>query len=244
MTGLPAITFWRSGVVLALTGITLAFCIWGSPPAAKSEAGIDLNLPDSVGKFWGTRQEVSEAEKVILPADTEFAKKLYADGQGDNINCQIVLAGAEKRSIHRPEICLPGQGWTLKSGEVVTIPLDKGNPLQVMKLTISRPVTLSNGFQKELTSYFIYWFVGKDTSTPYHFVRILKTNIDMLLHNTNHRWAYVIVSAPVLEGFTPDGKNAEQTLNMLKEFIGQVAPEIMQIKQNATITTSVASSLK
>jgi len=229
----PEIAFWRTGVILALTGLTAALCLLGSPLTSNSESGIDLNLPDSVGKFWGTRQEISEGERVILPSDTEFAKKLYADGQGDNINCQIVLAGAEKRSIHRPEVCLPGQGWVVKSGEAITIPLDNGQPLEVMKLTISRPVTLQNGQQKELTSYFMYWFVGKDTTTPYHFVRILKTNLDMLMHNTNHRWAYVIVSSPVLEGFTPDGKNAEQTLDMLKKFIGEVAPHIMQKEEKA-----------
>lgn len=235
-------SLWRSGLVIILTAATIAFCVWGSPPSARSESGIDLNLPDSVGKFWGTKQEVSEAERVILPPDTEFAKKLYSDGQGDNINCQIVLAGAEKRSIHRPEVCLPGQGWTLKSGQTLTIPLDNGQSLQVMNLTISRPVTLSNGLQKELTSYFMYWFVGKDTTTASHFVRILKTNMDMLLHNTNHRWAYIIVSAPILEGFTPDGKNADQTLDMLKKFIGEVAPQIMQKEQKAAITASASSS--
>jgi hypothetical protein len=237
-----SVTIWRAGLALALCGITAAVCFWGSPPAAKSESGIDLNLPDSVGKFWGTRQEISEGERVILPPDTEFAKKLYADGQGDNINCQIVLAGAEKRSIHRPEVCLPGQGWVLRSGDVIPIQLDNGQTLQVMNLTISRPVTLQNGQQKELTSYFIYWFVGKDTTTPRHLVRILKTNLDMLLHNTNHRWAYIIVSSPILEGFTPDGKNAEQTLDMLKKFIGEVAPQIMQKEQKAAVTASVTSS--
>jgi predicted RNase H-like HicB family nuclease len=50
----------------------------------------------------------------------------------------------------------------------------------------------------------------------------------MLLHNTNLRWAYVIVSAPVLEGITQQGKNAKETLAMLKEFIAHLAPEIMK----------------
>jgi hypothetical protein len=138
-----------------------------------------------------------------------------------------VLAGAEKRSIHRPEVCLTGQGWTLKSGVVETIALSDGKKLDVMKLIIGRPVRLPNGEQKELTSLFLYWFAGKDSTTPHHLERILKTNFDMLLHNTNHRWAYIIVSAPVLDGFVPGGKNQEQTLEMIKEFIGEVGPEIM-----------------
>jgi hypothetical protein len=50
----------------------------------------------------------------------------------------------------------------------------------------------------------------------------------MLLHNTNHRWAYVIVSAPILDGFAPKGRNAEQTLELLKEFIATLAPQIIK----------------
>lgn len=231
--------WWRCALVIGLTLVTVGICVWGSPPAAKSESGIDLNLPDSVGEFWGTKQEVSEAERVILPPDTEFAKKLYSDGKGENINCQIVLAGAEKRSIHRPEVCLPAQGWTLKNGQVVTIPMDNERPLQVMKLTIARPVTLQNGEQRELTSLFMYWFVGKDISTPHHFVRVLKTNLDMLLHNTNHRWAYIIVSAPILAGFTPDGKDEAETQAMLEKFIAEIGSSIMAKETLAEAKTAL-----
>lgn len=231
-TGIP---IWRSLVVLLLAGLTVMACLVGTPPAGKSEAGIRLELPDSVGTYYGTNEPVSESERVILPEDTEFAKKLYSNGRGDDINCQVVLAGAEKRSIHRPEMCLVGQGWTLKSGGVVTVPLSSGKTLDVMKLIIGRPVRLSNGQQKELTSIFMYWFVGKDTTTPYHMVRILKSNLDMLLHNTNHRWAYIIVSAPVLEGFVPGAKNQEQTLDMLKQFIGKIFPEIDESKEKEAV---------
>lgn len=218
----------RGLVVLALAGATAAACLWQSPDASRSEAGINMNLPASVNGFTGIDQKVSESELAILPEDTEFAKKLYSNAGGDKINCQIVLAGGEKRSIHRPEVCLPAQGWSVKTGEVIPITLADGRRLDVMLLNIVRKVSLPDGQSRELTSLFLYWFVGKDTTTPHHLVRVLKTNVDMLLHNTNHRWAYVIISAPVLEGITPQGKNAEQTLAMLKNFIAGLAPEIMK----------------
>lgn len=239
----PASTvpLWRSLVVLALAGLTVAACLIGTPPAGKSETAIRMDLPNSVGMFLGTEQKVTESERVILPEDTEFAKKLYSNGLGLDINCQVVLAGAEKRSIHRPEICLPGQGWMVKSGQVLPVKLSNGKTLEVMKLVIARPVTLNNGQQKELTSLFLYWFVGKDTTTPHHMVRVLKTNLDMLLHNTNHRWAYVIVSSPVLEGFTPGGKNEQQTLEKLESFISELAPQIMKSPQPNAADTATAS---
>jgi hypothetical protein len=39
-----------------------------------------------------------------------------------------------------------------------------------------------------------------------------------------HRWAYVIVSAPVLQNFTQGGLNEEQTLERLKAFIQDIVP--------------------
>lgn len=222
-----AIPIWRGLVIVLLAAVTVIACLWGTPPATKSEPGVAMELPGSLIGLWGSDQPVSESEKVILPADTEFAKKIYSDGMGNDIHCQIVLAGAEKRSIHRPEVCLPAQGWTIKSGEVVPVKLADGRTLEVMKLTVVRPVTLNNGTQRDLTSVFCYWFIGKHATTPHHFVRVLKTNLDMLLHNTNHRWAYVIVNAPVLEGFVPGGKDLQQTTARVEAAIAELGPQIM-----------------
>jgi len=222
-----AIPIWRGLVIVLLAAVTVIACLWGTPPATKSEPGVVMELPGSLIGLWGSDQPVSESEKVILPADTEFAKKIYSDGMGNDIHCQIVLAGAEKRSIHRPEVCLPAQGWTIKSGEVVPVKLVDGRTLEVMKLTVVRPVTLNNGTQRDLTSVFCYWFIGKHATTPHHFVRVLKTNLDMLLHNTNHRWAYVIVNAPVLEGFVPGGKDLQQTTARVEAAIAELGPQIM-----------------
>jgi Protein of unknown function (DUF3485) len=219
---------WRGLVVLGLAGATVAACLWSSPAVSKSKAGIDMNLPASVQAFVGADQKVSGSELAILPRDTEFAKKVYSNERGDKINCQIVLAGGEKRSIHRPEVCLPGQGWSVKTGEVIHLTMADGGRLEVMLLNIVRTISLADGTSRELTTLFLYWFVGRDMTTPHHLVRILKTNLDMLLHNTSHRWAYVIVSAPVLEGITPGGKNADQTLATLKDFIAFLAPQIMK----------------
>jgi EpsI family protein len=191
-------------------------------------AGVILQLPDAVKGFTGEDQPVSEAEIRLLPKDTGFAKKAYKDSDGDQVFGQIVLAGGEKRSIHRPEICLPAQGWNLKTGGAVPITLDDGRTLDVMRLIISKPVEVRPGVTKELTTVFLYWFVGKDMTTPYHWMRLAHANWDKVVHNINHRWAYVIVSAPVLDGFTPSGKNQEETMKMLESFVGEIAPKIME----------------
>ncbi|MEO6845769.1 MAG: exosortase-associated EpsI family protein [Chthoniobacterales bacterium] len=227
-----AIPFWRSYVVVLLAIFTIFFCFTSSGVNSASESGVTLTLPDSVGNAWGIDEPVSEAELALLPKDTEFAKKLYKT-RNEQINCQIVLAGSDKRSIHRPEICLPGQGWNIKEEEVIPIQLKSGKTLEVMKILIGRPIQNGN-IKKELTSYYIYWFVGKDTTTPYHWTRILKTSWDRVFHKINHRWAYVIVSAPILKGFVYDGKDEKETLDMLKKFIPEIAPSFMLSEKQAS----------
>lgn len=219
------IPWWRTITVIVLATATIFLCRESVPPNVAPEAGVMMDLPTLVGEFWGTTEPVSAGELALLPGDTEFAKKIYQDLTGNSLTAQIVLSGGEKRSIHRPEVCLPGQGWTIQSGEVIPIALNNGDTLDVMKLTLARQIEVAPGEQRTMKSFFLYWFVGKNTTTPYHWVRLLKTNWDMVTKKLQHRWAYVIVSAPVLEGFKPGGKNEEQTLNMLKSYIRDAVPK-------------------
>ena len=216
---------WRTSVLVALAAITVWLCTQSAPPAMVPEAGVIMNLPTLVGPYWGTEEPVSQSELVMLPKDTEFAKKIYQDLSGNTLTAQIVLSGGEKRSIHRPEICLPSQGWTIQSGDVIPIALPTGRVLEVMKLTLVRQIETAPGQRKTLKSYFLYWFVGKDTTTPRHWVRLAKTNLDMVLKKLQHRWAYIIVSAPVLEGLKPGAQTDQQTLDMLTDFIRQTVPK-------------------
>ncbi|MFZ9931986.1 MAG: exosortase-associated EpsI family protein [Chthoniobacterales bacterium] len=219
------IPWWRTLAIVVLPALTIWLCRESSPPNIAPEAGVVMDLPTLVGEYWGTGESVSPSELALLPADTEFEKKIYQDLSGNSLTAQVVLSGGEKRSIHRPEVCLPGQGWSIQSGEVVPITLANGRTLEVMKLALNREIETAPGERKNLKSYFLYWFVGKDTTTPYHWVRLAKTNWDMVTKKLQHRWAYVIVSAPVLEGFKPDAKSDQQTLDMLKDFIRQSVPK-------------------
>jgi EpsI family protein len=222
------IPWWRSAVVLASTALALGLCYLTPNANTATESGIVLSLPYQIGPYWGTDTAISLAEKTLLPDDTQFARKTYEDHEGDQILCSIVLSGGEKRSIHRPEVCLPGQGWTVKSTEPISVRLANGKILDVMKLDLVRQVEIGPGRRINLKSWYLYWFVGKNTTTPYHWTRVFQTSWDRVFHNTNHRWAYVIVTSTVTEGLRPNGKSAQATLDALQEFISSVAPTFMK----------------
>ena len=140
MTRAFHIPWWRTGVVVALSALTIWLCRESAPPNIAPESGVVMDLPTLVGEYWGTSEPVSPSELALLPADTEFEKRIYQDLSGNSLTAQVVLSGGEKRSIHRPEVCLPGQGWSIQAGEVVPVTLANGRTLDVMKLTLNREI--------------------------------------------------------------------------------------------------------
>jgi len=210
---------WKPLLFLVLGAATFMACRISPAYNSTLEAGLTLDLPYFVGDYAGIEQEVSEAEKTILPPDTEFARKIYQTLDGDTINCQIVLSGGTRRSIHRPEVCLPGQGWVISGSEVLEVPLSNQKPLKVTLLTLSREILKPDGNKVTIRSLFAYWFVGVNRTTHDHFERIFFSSWDLLTRNINHRWGYVIVSATPGEGIRADGKSYKETLDEMVNFI-------------------------
>lgn len=218
----------RIALVCLLAILTVvAFKISVSVSSAN-ESGVIMVLPAQVGAFIGKTEEPSEGEKHVLPSDTDIVKKSYQDRAGNLINAQIVLAGAEKRSIHRPELCLPAQGWSINRRQSLPVRLYDGRAISVMNDSISRSIETSPGVTHPLESFYCYWFVGNGVTTPSHFMRLFLSSWDRVVHRRNHRWAYVVVSAPVLKGLKPDGKNADETIKMITDFISELAPLVMK----------------
>jgi len=220
--------FARIAVVAVLGILTIVAFYAAGSVGSTTEGGVIMALPERVGAFYGKDQEPSDGEKNVLPKDTEIVKKTYSDPSGDVINAQIVLAGAEKRSIHRPEVCLPAQGWSINRRETIPVVLADGRRITVMADYISRPIEISAGGTRTLESIYCYWFVGNHVTTPSHVMRLLLTSWDRIVHRKNHRWAYVAVSAPVLQGFREGGLDTAGTWKMIDVFIAESAPKLMK----------------
>ncbi len=219
----------RIGLVLAAAAVTVGLCLRSSDLNSTAQPGVVMALPDQVGDFRaGPVEGMSPEEMNLLPGDTEVVRRVYENPAGDRINCSIVLAGGEKRSIHRPEICLPSQGWTLGTGGVMKVPLESGRDLEVMRLALRRDMQTGPSTFRPVRSEFLYWFIGKDTTTASHLTRILKTSWDRVFHHVNHRWAYVIVSSAVTDNMRSNGLGPEQTDEMLKKFIREAVPSFQQ----------------
>ncbi len=227
----------RALTLLALATATVLACRLSPPIRSGEEAGVIMTLPTRVGQLLGHEDKPSDEELRRLPSDTEFAKRTYAtagatDAERDLAHITIVLAGSERRSIHRPEVCLPGQGWTILSSVTRPVEIAPGKTLQVRDLTIEGHAE-TNTNRQPIRAHYIYWFVGTDTTTPSHIERTLLSTYDSIVRGINHRWAYVSLIANVTENFPSSDtherpRSDEQTQRLLDYLIQNTVPEFQK----------------
>jgi hypothetical protein len=157
----------------------------------------------------------------------------YGPGTQDQVEFTLVQAGSERRSIHRPEVCLTGQGWTLLNSETLSIEVSPGHVLQVKDLSIEKTIQASGKPPRQIRAHYVYWFIGTDVTTPHHVERIWLTTWDSVRRNVNHRWAYASALALVTDNFTPEEigqriRDADQTLEMMTALIKDLAPKFQK----------------
>ena len=195
----------------------------------SSPAGIAMTLPNFVDGWIADDAEVTQREREILAADTEFARKIYTSPAGDQIFVSIVLSGDDMtNSIHRPERCLPAQGWALRSSEKRVLPLRDGKSLELTKLRNFRIIEQPDRSRPILNNLNYYWFVGYNDMTPSHLERTALDVRDRILQGQAQRWAYVTVAANVTEGWVRPQRNEEQATAILERFIAELAPKLQR----------------
>lgn len=228
----------RALILLALCGSTSLLCQFSPAMKGGDEAGVLAELPMVAGDFVGESEPPGKEEIALLPSDTIIVKRAYrTPGRSvenrDLAHVTLVIAGNDSRSIHRPEVCLDGQGWTITNSTVREVKMISGEVLKVRDLAIEREVLLGNGTKQSLHAHYVYWFVGEDVSTPSNMERQLLSFRDNVLRNVNHRWAYPSVMAWVTEGLPPAktgqrSRSDEETVAMLLNLVRTLAPKFQK----------------
>ena len=227
----------RSGVALLLVSVTIALCVCFPNAAENSAAGMILKLPgrDAVSGHVGFTRPVTKEEKKWLPVDTGILKMLYvpiaskvsneSEATEAGISASLILSGTDRRSLHRPEVCLRAQGWRIAGKEVVDVSVGD-ETISVTDFTVVRKLNEKDGIIRNIRAHYFYWWIGAERSTPSDFERILFTVLDNMFKNINNRWGYpsVMVYAELEEGMTPeevqnsDEKARERALNFVRQY--------------------------
>jgi EpsI family protein len=191
-------------------------------------AAIALVLPADINQWHGDNEPISQGERDSLGPDTQFVRKLYTNGAGDQIFVSIVLSGPDMNtSIHRPERCLPAQGWTIADSRTTPVPIGAGL-LKATRLQNLRSVPLQSGKLFNVRALNYYWFVGSSDVTPSHFARTWIDTRDRILKGRNQQWAYVMVMATITKDFKIFGRDEKQTDELIRNFIGELFPQLQK----------------
>ncbi|MBR3087070.1 MAG: exosortase-associated EpsI family protein, partial [Kiritimatiellae bacterium] len=155
----------------------------------------------------------SLGEADLLPSDTRIMKCNYSDVLGNAWRVSVVVNGRSRQSIHRPEICLPAQGWSIERGHVTSFELADGTSLPVHCMDIRPRSSASHGRFGHA-----YFFINPRQTAASHFKRIMISVADRAFARRVTRWAMVTISAD--EPFdTSDRRRAE-----MSEFLGAFLP--------------------
>src|SRR5437773_62736 len=105
-----------------------------------------IDLPEHVLDFNSTNLPESDVELGYFPKDTSYARRGYWKENSPGITATVLMMGGDRTSIHRPDYCLPGQGWNVDQKTIVTIPITgAGYNLPVTKWIASRAIRAPDG---------------------------------------------------------------------------------------------------
>lgn len=202
---------WRVAIVIVAAAVGVAMFARRINALSPAEAvGLRLaadgvnpaELPAFLGTEWmGRSMDVTPIEREVLPPDTGFSRKLYVrwDDPNRRVFVSLVLSGRDRTSIHRPELCLVGQGWTILGSEPREL-VAGGRTWPVTLLHVETQAALPGGAARRVPALVAYWFVGGDSAAATTGGRMWREACDRLLHWRRNRWAYVLLQTGADDG--------------------------------------------
>ncbi len=217
--GLPVLVF--ASVLLGLCAIT---------PVNKglSRPGLTMELPVMVDQFYGQEMPMSAQERAVFEEGVDLVRRRYVNLQDQAILGTLVMSGPVTQSLHRPEVCLPGQGWQIAEQRRVTIRPPDAEPFEASMLRLFREVELPDGRRVRVRGYNIFWYTGYGVSTADYQQHIVITHRDAIFRNVRHRWgmsSFFLEMPPSLDDESNPMQDVAAT-SLLMEFVGHIAPKV------------------
>lgn len=178
-------------------------------------------LPPEVLDWKSVATPVATGVVRWLPPDTVYGQRLYSAPDGLQLQMNVVLMGADRTSIHKPEYCLPSQGVRIDARETRTVRIPGPRPydLPVMVFKLSREVTQPDGSKVVGQGLYVFWFVADGQLTADHNERMRWMARDLVTRLTLQRWAYVSCLLPHLPG------GEEAAFERLAAFLAAAVPQ-------------------
>jgi EpsI family protein len=164
--------FWTVVLLLAVTALILhsrgdTDRVPPSEPLSR--------MPETIGSWTGQDLPIADDVLAVL-GKGDFLNRIYTSSQPINVSQTSVPTDANLpiglfigyfptqrtgQSIHSPQNCLPGAGWTFDSKRYITIKGNNGKNYKVGEYQIS------NG---ESRQFVIYWYQAHGRSIPNEYI--------------------------------------------------------------------------
>lgn len=161
--------------------VAAAMCLQSflPPPVVAEAPAVELG---EVRGFSSVALEPSLAETETLPRDTVVLKRRYVGALDRSYLVTAVIGGSGKSSIHRPELCLPAQGFLMSE------------PRDFSASSVPwRGLFLERGVSGEKMAFAYTFFNQNGFRTSSHIGRIFTDVWDRSVHGRIDRWVMVTV---------------------------------------------------
>jgi hypothetical protein len=182
---------------------------------------LKIGLPERVLDFTSTNVPEPDVAIGYFPKDTSYAERVYSAPDGLRIQSTVILMGADRTSIHRPEYCLPGQGWSIDDKTVVKLPIADQPPysLDVARWYISTTVQQPDGQKGKIAGIYAFWYVADNEETADHDKMLEWLTLDLFRTGALQRWAYCSYFAACMPG------QQDATFEQMKRLIAASVPQ-------------------
>lgn len=217
-------------VILLLVATALVLYSRGDTDRVPASEPLKL-MPETIGSWTG--QDLPIADDILsVLGKGDFLNRIYVSSQPMNVNQTSKPTAANLpigvfigyfptqrtgQSIHSPQNCLPGAGWTFDSQRYVTIKDVNGKSYRVGEYQIS------NG---ELRQFVLYWYQAHGRSIPNEYIARAYMVADAIrMNRTDGALVRVITQISPTE-------TVEDARNRVVRFTGLMAPMLPRFIPN------------
>jgi EpsI family protein len=205
--------FWILFVLLAATFTTLH--LRGDTDRVPPTPPLSL-MPSTIGG-WTAQDYPLDSETLAVLGDGRFLNRVYSNlgAAGKPVEASVSLfigyfpTQRSGQSIHSPQNCLPGSGWSFLSSQVINLPTADGKPYPVGEYLIG------NAGEKQVV---LYWYLAHGRSVASDYLAKAYMMLDAVRYNRTDG-ALVRVVTPVAPN-----EPLESAQQRVIHFANQVTP--------------------
>lgn len=235
-TGFGSAWDWRFGIaVLLIGGSILGLNVLSHGSSVMSQKKL-TDFPQTLG-LWQGRDVAIEARVQEVLGATDLLNRVYFDPDNRAAELFVAFFASQRKggAIHSPKNCLPGAGWSVVKGDIISLSVPgHSEPFQVNRYIVQKD------FNRVLV---LYWYQSQGRVLASEYAAKLYLIWDAIRKNRTDGALVRVVSHVV-------GNDEGAALERAKDFVQQIFPQLenylpsSNLEMSGTATESQRAALK